>query len=233
MKIVRFFTSAVQPELPAIIIVNYYLLRPSVIRALSCSPRVVPPPRRQAFELLQDRMVTPAPPALEEDENSSDKKKRQQKQKLPKACAGLPSPATKALGKGMGLAGWRGIAPAFYIQYRLNDHLKELGKGDEILRRQALDSLSDSDLREACSARAIEVAGGDRGGDSSAQALRSSLAEWLELTSADGVAARRAGPEMVFLPDRARLLGLGLNFLENAREGKPGELSRKALLSSW
>ncbi|CAM9967059.1 unnamed protein product [Ascophyllum nodosum] len=159
------------------------------------------------------------------------KSSKSKKEKLPKACEGLPDPAAKALGKGMGLAGWRGIAPAFYARFMLNEYVKGLGKGDEVLRRRPLDSLSDSDLREACNARAIDIGDGERGGN--AQALRTSLAEWLELTSAEGVAARRAGPGMVFLPDRARLLGLGLNFLENTRTGQRAELARKAVLRSW
>ena len=53
-----------------------------------------------------------------------------------------------------------------------------------------------------------------------------------ELTSAE-VAARNIAPDMVFLPDRARLFGLGLNILEGARQGESGLLSRRALLNSW
>lgn len=150
------------------------------------------------------------------------------KQKLPSAGSGLPGPAIKALGKGMGLAGWRGFAPGFYVKFRLNEHVKDLGKADSILRRVSVDSLSDSDLMEACNARAIDVEGGF--GDP--RVLRDCLREWLELTSAD-VAGRSVGPDQVFLPDRARLLGLGLNFLEHTRQGQEAELSRKALLNTW
>lgn len=196
------------------------LLRTSVVVLRSYGCYICLFVARKVFERLQEYMVAPA--AASEDTKSK------KKQKLPSAGSGVPNVAIKALGKGMGLAGWRGIAPGFYVQYRLNEHMKELGKGDDILRRVPLDSLSDSDLQDACDARAIDVDGGL--GD--AQALRNSLAEWLELTSAD-VAARSVGPGTVFLPERARLLGLALNFLENTREGKRSELERKALLSTW
>lgn len=179
---------------------------------------------REIFEKLQKHMVTPDP-VLELAKIDNKKKKPQ---KLPSAGSGVPGPAIKALGRGMGLAGWRGIAPGFYVKYRLNEHVKDLGKGDAILRRSALDSLSDADLKEACNSRAIDVAGGSR----DPKALRRALAEWLELTSAE-VAARNVAPDMVFLPDRARLLGLGLNILESSRQGESGVLSRKALLNSW
>lgn len=198
-------------------------------------------PNRRAFELLQEHMVAvmTEPPAIDEAQrggtgNGKQHKKgkgTKNKNTLPKACEGLPNPAIKALGKGMGLAGWRGIAPGFYVRYMLNDYVKELGRKDEVLRRQPLESLSDFDLREACNARAIDVADDGRGRDMTA--LRNSLAEWLELTSSGGVANREAGPNVVFLPDRARLLGLGLNFLENARTGQCGELQRRAMLSRW
>lgn len=182
--------------------------------------------------------VTTEPPALDEAQRGAGNRKQKKKGKgaknkntLPKACEGLPNPAIKALGKGMGLAGWRGIAPGFYVRYMLNDYVKELGRKDEVLMRQPLESLSDSDLREACNARAIDVADDGRGRDTTV--LRNSLAEWLELTSTGGVANREAGSNVVFLPDRARLLGLGLNFLENARTGQRGELQRRAMLSRW
>lgn len=179
---------------------------------------------REIFERLQEHMVTPDP-ALEVAKSD---KKQKKPQKLPSAGSGVPGPAIKAMGKGMGLAGWRGIAPGFYVKYRLNEHVKDLGKGDEILRRMSLDSLSNADLNEACNSRGIDVAGGSR----DPKALRRALAEWLELTSAE-VAARNVAPDMVFLPDRARLLGLGLNILEGSRQGESGLLSRKALLNSW
>lgn len=178
---------------------------------------------REVFQKLQQFMMVSTPLAPEGE------KKKKKNETLPRASRDVPAPVVKALGKGLGLAGWRGLAPGFYIEYRLNEHLKVLGKGDEVLRRQSLDYLTEAELKEACNARAIDVKGVE-GRDASS--LRKSLAEWLHLTSTD-VAARKDWPEMVFLPDRARLVGLGLNFLDSVREGGGAELQRKALLNRF
>lgn len=167
---------------------------------------------------LHEHMVAPEPA-----ENA--KGSRRKKQPQPVADCKVPNRVTSALGKGMGYA-WFGYTPGFFLAYRINEHVKDLGRGDEVLRRAPLDSLSESDLVEACDARAIDV----DGGQGSPQALRKSLAEWLELTEA---APRDLEPGVVFLPDRARLLGLGLNFLDTAREGRRAELSRKAFAKTW
>lgn len=176
-------------------------------------------------------VAAPAPPAAEEEAKKKKKQKPQQL-KLPKASQGVPGAAIKAIGKGTGLSGWWHIAPAFYVRFCLSERLRDLGKMDDVLRTVSLESLSDRDLRQACDARAINV-GNRLEGDSDPEDLRRSLGEWLELTSAEVAAGSKLGPDTVFLPDRARLLGLGLNCLESSRQGKTAELSRKALLGSW
>lgn len=172
----------------------------------------------------------PAPPTDAEAATSNKRKKKQkpQKLKLPPPTSGVPGAAIKALGKGTGLSGWWHIAPNFYVRYCLSERLKDLARMDEVLRGVSLDSLNDRDLREACNARAINV-GDQWGGDSDPQELRKSLGEWLELTSEEVAAGSKLGSDTVFLPDRARLLGLGLNCLESSRKGRTAELSRKAL----
>lgn len=179
-------------------------------------------------------MVVPVPatPTPEKSAKKKSKKQKPQKLKLPPAASGIPNAAIKALGKGTGLSGWWHISPGFYVRYCLSERLRDLGKMDDVLRKVSLESLSDKDLREACNARAINV-GNRLGGDNDSQQLRRSLGEWLELTSPEVAAGNKLGPNTVFLPDRARLLGLGVNCLESSRQGRTAELSRKALLSSW
>lgn len=172
------------------------------------------------------------PPEANAKAGKGKKEKKPQKLKLPPACKEIPGMAIKALGKGTGLSGWWHVAPAFYVRYCLHERLRDLGKMDDVLRSVSLESLSEKDLKEACSARAIDV-GNRLDGDSDPQELRRSLGEWLELTSAEVAAGSKLGPDMVFLPDRARLLGLGLNCVESSRRGKTAELSRTALLNSW
>lgn len=186
---------------------------------------------RQVFEQFQEHMVVPAPapPTEEEAAKANKRNKKQQKLRLPPPTSGVPGAAIKALGKGTGLSGWWHISPNFYVRYCLSERLKELAKADEVLRRVSLDSLNERDLREACNARAINV-GNLWGGDSDSQELRRSLGEWLELTSEEVAAGSKLGPDTVFVPDRARLLGLGLNCLESSRKGRTAELSRKALI---
>lgn len=179
-------------------------------------------------------MVVPAPASPTEEEaakaNKKNKKKqRHQKFRLPPPTSGVPGAVIKALGKGTGLSGWWHISPNFYVRYCLSERLKELAKADEVLRRVSLDSLNERDLREACNARAINV-GDQWGGENDPQELRGSLGEWLELTSEEVAAGSKLGPDTVFLPDRARLLGLGLNCLESSRKGRTAELARKALV---
>lgn len=179
----------------------------------------------------------PAPPNAEEEAKTTNNKKKQKQKKpqplkLPKPSQGVPGEAIKAIGKGTGLSGWWHVAPAFYVRFCLSERLRDLGKMDDVLRKVPLDSLSERDLREACNARAIDV-GNRLGGDNDPEDLRRSLGEWLELTSAEVAAGSKLGPDTVFLPDRARLLGLGLNCLESSRRGRTAELSRKALLRSW
>lgn len=174
----------------------------------------------------------PPTPSPETATKKRGKKQKQQKLKLPPAAQGIPNVAIKALGKGTGLSGWWHISPGFYVRYCLSERLKDLGRADDVLRTVSLESLNERDLREACNARAINV--GDRlGGETDSKDLRRSLGEWLELTSPEVAAGEELGPDTVFLPDRARLLGLGLNCLESARQGRTAELSKKALLTSW
>lgn len=167
---------------------------------------------------LHEYMVAPVPA-----DNGKGGRRKKPLEPVPESK--IPGRVTSALGKGMGF-GWFGFTPGLYLRYRINEHVKDLGKGDEVLRRVSLDSLSEPDLLEACDARAIDV----EGGKSSPRALRKSLAEWLELTEA---APRDLEEGVVFLPDRARLFGLGLNFLDTAREGRRAELSRKAFAKTW
>lgn len=147
--------------------------------------------------------------------------KKEAKKAALRVALGIPAPVVKGIGKGMGMA--FPFAPAFYIRPKLRQYVKELGEADEVLKKQALDTLSESELHEACNARGMEVAG------RSAGELKKGLAEWLKLTSGpiDGGSGAREG--MVFVPERARILALGLNFLETVREGRQAELSRKAL----
>lgn len=175
--------------------------------------------------------ASPDPESAAASNNKNPKKSKKtkpQKLKLPPASKGVPNAAIKALGKGTGLSGWWHISPAFYVRYCLSERLRDLGRMDDVLRTVPLESLSDSDLREACDARAIDV-GNRLGGDREPKDLRKSLGEWLELTSPEVAAGSKLGPDTVFLPDRARLLGLGLNCLESARQGRAAELPRKAL----
>ncbi|CAM9649574.1 unnamed protein product [Pylaiella littoralis] len=190
--------------------------------------------KREVFEQFQEHMVVPVPPVPlpEKASKKRGKKQKQEKLKLPPAARGVPNAAIKALGKGTGLSGWWHVSPGFYVRYCLSERLKDLGRADDVLRTVSLESLDDRDLREACNARAIDV-GNRLGGDSDSNELRRSLGEWLELTSPEVAAGKELGPDMVFLPDRARLLGLGLNCLESSRQGRAAELSRKVLLSSW
>ncbi|CAM9703878.1 unnamed protein product [Ectocarpus sp. 13 AM-2016] len=192
--------------------------------------------KRQVFERFQEHMVVPAP-ASPDPENAAasnnkgtkkSKKPKPQKLKLPPASKGVPNTYIKALGKGTGLSGWWHISPGFYVRYCLSERLRDLGRMDDVLRTVSLESLSDSDLREACDARAINV-GNRLGGDREPRDLRKLLGEWLDLTSPEVAAGSKLGPDTVFLPDRARLLGLGLNCLESARQGRTAELPRKAL----
>lgn len=178
-------------------------------------------------------MVVPIPPTPSPDTTTKKKgkKQKQQKLKLPPAAQGIPNAAIKALGKGTGLSGWWHIAPGFYVRYCLSERLKDLGRADDVLRTVSLKSLNERDLREACNARAINV-GNRLEGETNSEELRRSLGEWLELTSSEVAAGKELGPDTVFLPDRARLLGLGINCLESARQGRTAELSRKALLTS-
>ncbi|CAM9338992.1 unnamed protein product [Hapterophycus canaliculatus] len=192
--------------------------------------------KREAFEKFQQHMVIPIPtpptPEAGAKSGKSKKENKPQKLKLPPACKGVPGVAIKALGKGTGLSGWWHVAPGFYVRYCLHERLRDLGKMDDVLRSVSLESLNEKDLKEACNARAIDV-GNRLGGDSDPQELRRSLGEWLELTSAEVAAGSKLGPDTAFLPDRARLLGLGLNCVESSRRGRTAELSRKALLKSW
>lgn len=149
-----------------------------------------------------------------------------------KVVADMPAPLAKVLGDGMRMG--FPFAPAWFIRPQLREYAKQLDEADSILMRQPLDTLSESDLLDACSARGMEVVG------RSAKDLRNGLKEWLELTSEPlrGTGQGQGqepgqqgllGDGMVFVPERAKLLGLGANFLELVREGKQAELSRIAL----
>ncbi|CAB1121441.1 unnamed protein product [Ectocarpus sp. CCAP 1310/34] len=106
----------------------------------------------------------------------------------------VPNAYIEALGKGTGLSGWCHISPGFYVRYCLSERLRDLGRMIEILRTVSLESLSDSDLREACDARAINV-GNRLGGDREPQDLRKPLGGWLDLTSPEVSAGSKLDPD--------------------------------------
>lgn len=165
---------------------------------------------RDVFVKLHDHLVDLEPPT-----------KREKKEALRRVASDLPAPAVKGLAEGMG-TGFL-FAPVFYLRLKLRGHVKELGEADAILRQHPLNTLSEAELQEACNARGIDVIGSDQG------KLRDSLGEWLVLTS---IPSRELAPGTMFLPDRARLLGLGLNYVDTLRTGKSAELPRKACCSS-
>lgn len=181
------------------------LFRPSP-RLLSRLPRN----DREVFERLHDGMVVEAPQT-----------KNQEKKAAREVAGDLPVQAVKGLAKGSGTD--FPFAPAFFLRMKLRGLVKELGEADDVLRRHPLTTLSEEEVCEACNLRGMDVTGRDQ------KKLRNALDEWLRLTSAP---SRELSAGTVFLPDRARLLGLGLNYLDTVRSGRHAELSRKACSSS-
>lgn len=177
--------------------------------------------RREVFERFRDRISIPEPETKEEMKKASaifqtgpDNKREF-----------VPPHVIKALGQSMGLA-FPGV-PAFFVRLQLRTYVDELAESDAFLANYPLDILSDDDLRQACHDRGMRVY------ERPPEELRRDLGEWLELTTAPspvGVGdGEGGGGGVLFLPQRAKMLGLGVNCLASVREGKAATLSVEVL----
>ncbi|CAM9447420.1 unnamed protein product, partial [Choristocarpus tenellus] len=139
----------------------------------------------------------------------------------------IPAPIIKCLGKCLGLG--LPIAPAFYLRGKIRKHIQDLGHADELLAEAAegkyggFDAITPYELHEACIMRGIDTA-------APREELHRSLVEWLELT---GSPPRDPESGTIFVPDRARVVALGLNIVSSVRHGHNGELSRAAVMGNW
>ncbi len=99
--------------------------------------------------------------------------------------------------------------------------IDRIDEGDRVLiSGGALTSLSECELREACCERAIGTQGCKK------EAMQKSLERWIEIITPPNIL-----PEgMVWVPERAKLIALGLSTVSSVRQSKEAKSCRELLV---